>query len=104
LATRGHRLACIFIWEDSLGVDYTTIEKKLADDYGWTLGTRTIQKLYYQERKRVYDTHWTTGDGAGSDMGGTITVKEAVNEGSVHDMASKAANPRFAGAQIVCRH
>lgn len=54
-AERGFLQACICVWKDTSNVSYEDIRERLARDYSYYIGTNTVQKLYYSERKRVYD-------------------------------------------------
>jgi hypothetical protein len=75
------------VWKDSLGVSYDQIQEKLAEDFDWKLSTTTIQKLYYSERGRVYDTDRTVIECAESDLDGQTTAEKVAEEGDEHDTA-----------------
>ncbi|KAJ4984078.1 hypothetical protein SVAN01_10434 [Stagonosporopsis vannaccii] len=74
-ANRGFLKACICVWKDTSDVSFSEIQQRLARDYSWHIGTNTVQKLYYQERGRVYDTYDDKGKGAGQRLGTKETVK-----------------------------
>ncbi|KAF1929138.1 uncharacterized protein M421DRAFT_37718, partial [Didymella exigua CBS 183.55] len=54
---RGFLKACICVWKDTSNVSNEEIKQRLQKDYGWNIGANTVNKLYYSERARVYDTY-----------------------------------------------
>lgn len=103
LATRGFQLACIVVWKDSLDVSFEQIQQKLVEEFGWKLGTNTIQKLYYSERGQVYNALGAIDEDDESNMGDTETTKEAVEGDDKHSAASEDLNSHFVGAKVVRR-
>lgn len=57
---RGFLKACICVWKDTSNASIEEIKQRLQNDYGWNIGVNTVNKLYYSERARVYDTHNTS--------------------------------------------
>nr|GFD50240.1 hypothetical protein [Tanacetum cinerariifolium] len=58
---KGFLKACICVWKDTANVSFEQIRQRLKEEYSWNIGTNTVQKLYYSERARVYDTHNESG-------------------------------------------
>lgn len=54
---RGVLKACICVWKDTSDVSFEQIKQRLEHEYNWNVGVNTVQKMYYAERARVYDTH-----------------------------------------------
>lgn len=51
---RDFEKACMVIWHDADKMSFKDIRNKLEDEYGWSIGLRTIEKHYYMSIKRVY--------------------------------------------------
>ena len=58
---RGFLKACICIWHDTAKASFEEIKLRLGNEYGWNIGANTVQKIFYAERARVYDTFNVTG-------------------------------------------
>lgn len=56
---RGMLKACICVWKDTSGVSFEQIKQRLEHEYNWNIGVNTVQKMYYAERARVYNTYET---------------------------------------------
>ena len=88
-ADREFLKACICVWKDTSDVSFTEIQQRLAREYSWDIGANTVQKLYYQERGRVYNTYDDKSNGAKDERGTEETVETAkvssVQAGEVED-------------------
>ncbi|KAF3049235.1 hypothetical protein E8E11_007835 [Didymella keratinophila] len=58
---RGFLKACICVWHDTATASFEEIKLRLENEYGWNIGVNTVQKIFYAERARVYDTFNVTG-------------------------------------------
>lgn len=77
-ASRGFLTACICVWKDTMDASFDQIQQRLASEFGWELGTNTVQKLYYSERTRVYNVHETLGKAIEDELTATGDAAEAV--------------------------
>lgn len=79
-ADRGMLKAYICVWKDTSDVSFEEIQQRLANEYGWNIGANTVQKLYYKERARVYDTYDYKGNGAEKKQGTEESVETTAGE------------------------
>ena len=95
---RGFLKACICVWKDTSEVGFEQIQQRLAAEYNWHVGVNTVQKLYYSERPRVYDTYRDTRNDVeeGPDIEETIEAVEGEDAGHVIQV-EKVAEPSIAG-------
>lgn len=76
-ADREFLKACICVWKDTSDVSFTEIQQRLVREYSWDIGANTVQKLYYQERGRVYNTYNDKSNGAKDERGTEETIETA---------------------------
>lgn len=105
LSTRGFLLACLCVWKDTCDMSFNDIQERFEKKYHWKLGVNTVQKLYYSERARVYDTYGEALRDLPIEKEETDGNTGAVDgEGAVQRMAGEIAAPGIVDTSVACSY
>ena len=86
-------------------MSFNDIQERFEKKYHWKLGVNTVQKLYYSERARVYDTYGDALKDLPIEKEETDGNTGAVDgEGAVQRMAGEIAAPGIVDTGVACSY